>query len=114
MMREPWDDYVIGNSKLFKTAELGCADLGAAELPTPTNDWKPEGRIAAGLFERLHDEFGGDAWLVGRVTGQEFAKGNAYSASVSEGFGPAARVKPLDLSRMGSAASSANMASLRS
>ena len=26
-----------------------------------------------GLYERLHAEIGGDAWLVGRVTGQEFA-----------------------------------------
>ena len=32
----------------------------------------------AGLFERLHEKLGGDAWLVGRVTGQEFAKGEAY------------------------------------
>ena len=27
----------------------------------------------AGVFERLHNELGCDAWLVGRVTGQEFA-----------------------------------------
>jgi riboflavin biosynthesis pyrimidine reductase len=26
------------------------------------------------LYERLHDELAGDAWLVGRVTGQEFAE----------------------------------------
>lgn len=26
-----------------------------------------------GVYERLHDELGCDAWLVGRVTGQEFA-----------------------------------------
>jgi hypothetical protein len=25
------------------------------------------------LYERLHDEIGSDVWLVGRVTGQEFA-----------------------------------------
>lgn len=27
-----------------------------------------------GVYERLHNELGGDAWLVGRVTGQEFAE----------------------------------------
>ncbi|MCS6910262.1 MAG: RibD family protein [Anaerolineales bacterium] len=26
-----------------------------------------------GIYERLHNELAGDAWLVGRVTGQEFA-----------------------------------------
>jgi hypothetical protein len=31
------------------------------------------------LFERVHDELAGDAWLVGRVTGQEFAKGKPYA-----------------------------------
>ena len=30
------------------------------------------------LFERLNEEFGSDAWLVGRVTGQEYTKRNAY------------------------------------
>ncbi|MGA7263789.1 MAG: hypothetical protein WA709_10125 [Stellaceae bacterium] len=39
--------------------------------------WRPKG-VGAGLFERLHEQLGGDAWLVGRVTGQEFAKGETY------------------------------------
>src|SRR5918997_1991336 len=30
-----------------------------------------------GVYERLHDELGCDAWLVGRVTGQEFASREA-------------------------------------
>src|SRR4030088_3411142 len=38
------------------------------------------------LFERVHDELAGDAWLVGRVTGQEFAKGKPYPASTRESF----------------------------
>jgi riboflavin biosynthesis pyrimidine reductase len=33
------------------------------------------------LFECVHDELAGDAWLVGHVTGQEFAKGKPYPAS---------------------------------
>ncbi len=42
--------------------------------------WRPKGAHEAGLFERLHDQLQGDAWLVGRVTGREFAKAEAYPA----------------------------------
>ena len=47
--------------------------------------WRPKG-AGEGLFERLHDELGGDAWLIGRVTGQEFAKGRAYPGQTRETF----------------------------
>lgn len=40
--------------------------------------WRPKGAAAPGLFDRLHEQLQGDAWLVGRVTGQEYAKGTAY------------------------------------
>lgn len=40
--------------------------------------WRPQTRTSGDLFERLHVKIGGDAWLVGRVTGQEFAKAKAY------------------------------------
>jgi riboflavin biosynthesis pyrimidine reductase len=40
--------------------------------------WRPRTRDGGDLFERLHDKLGGDAWLVGRVTGQEFAKARGY------------------------------------
>lgn len=49
--------------------------------------WRPQTRSGGDLFERLHVKIGGDAWLVGRVTGQEFAKATAYDA-------PADRVYP--------------------
>jgi len=42
--------------------------------------WRPRTIDGGTLFERLHERLGGDAWLIGRVTGQEFAKGSAYSA----------------------------------
>jgi hypothetical protein len=32
----------------------------------------------AGLFERLHEQLGGGSWLIGRVTGSEYAKAEAY------------------------------------
>jgi riboflavin biosynthesis pyrimidine reductase len=40
--------------------------------------WRPEGNRVPGLFERLHDELGGGSWLIGRVTGSEYAKADAY------------------------------------
>ncbi len=36
--------------------------------------WRPKIADSGGIFERLHDRLEGDAWLVGRVTGQEFSK----------------------------------------
>jgi riboflavin biosynthesis pyrimidine reductase len=48
--------------------------------------WKPKGNRDAGLFERLHDQLGGDAWLVGRVTGREFAKRESYPASAGQTY----------------------------
>src|SRR5260370_6276825 len=41
--------------------------------------WRPKDNVAAGLFERLHDQLvgqlGGGTWLCGCVTAQEFARG---------------------------------------
>jgi riboflavin biosynthesis pyrimidine reductase len=45
--------------------------------------WRPKG-VSAALFEQVHDELAGDAWLIGRVTGQEFAKGKPYPPSTQE------------------------------
>ncbi len=42
--------------------------------------WRPQTRSGGDLFERLHEKIGGDAWLVGRVTGQEFARAKTYDA----------------------------------
>ncbi|MCP3473895.1 dihydrofolate reductase family protein [Bradyrhizobium sp. CCGUVB1N3] len=44
--------------------------------------WRPKG-AGADWFERIHDELGGDAWLIGRVTGSEFAKGKPYPATTN-------------------------------
>jgi len=48
--------------------------------------WRPENAAAGGLFERLHERLGGGTWLVGRVTGQEFAKGKPYPTRADERF----------------------------
>lgn len=49
--------------------------------------WRPRTREGGDLFERLHARLGGDAWLVGRVTGQEFAKAKAYDARADRTYG---------------------------
>jgi riboflavin biosynthesis pyrimidine reductase len=40
--------------------------------------WRPAENRMAGLFERLHEQLGGGSWLIGRVTGSEYAKAVAY------------------------------------
>ena len=42
--------------------------------------WRPAENRMPGLFERLHDQLGGGSWLIGRVTGSEYAKGASYPA----------------------------------
>lgn len=54
-----------------------CHMLTSVDGRTLGSRWRPEGFAMGDLFERLHDTFESDAWLVGRVTGQEFAKGKA-------------------------------------
>jgi riboflavin biosynthesis pyrimidine reductase len=48
--------------------------------------WRPKGTAGAATFERLHEELAGDAWLIGRVTGREFAKRDAYPADTDATF----------------------------
>lgn len=63
-----------------------CHMVSSVDGRTLNSRWRPDGKLAGALFERLHDELGGEAWLVGRVTGQEFAKGSAYPAVTNERF----------------------------
>jgi riboflavin biosynthesis pyrimidine reductase len=63
-----------------------CHMTSSVDGRTLGSRWRPDGKLSSVLFERLHDELDGDAWLVGRVTGQEFAKGKAYPAGRGENF----------------------------
>lgn len=47
--------------------------------------WRPGG-LEGDLYERLHQQLGGQAWLVGRVTGAEFAKAESYPPSAGGVF----------------------------
>lgn len=62
-----------------------CLMACSVDGRTLPSRWRPEG-AAGDVFERVHDELAGDAWLIGRVTGQEFARGKPYPASASETF----------------------------
>jgi len=63
-----------------------CHMVASIDGRTRASRWRPAGVNGSNLFERLHDELAGDAWLVGRVTGQEFAKRDAYPPGRGETF----------------------------
>jgi riboflavin biosynthesis pyrimidine reductase len=47
--------------------------LSSVDGSVQTRRWRPK-LDGAAIFERLHDGMEGDAWLVGRTTGEEFAR----------------------------------------
>ena len=48
--------------------------------------WRPSENRMAGLFERIHEELGGGSWLIGRVTGSEYAKAQAYPSHMDQTY----------------------------
>ena len=48
--------------------------------------WRPSENRMAGLFERVHGELGGGSWLIGRVTGSEYAKAQAYPSHTDQTY----------------------------
>jgi riboflavin biosynthesis pyrimidine reductase len=62
-----------------------CLMAASVDGRTLPSRWRPKG-AAADLFERLHEELAGDAWLIGRVSGAEFARGASYPAATAQSF----------------------------
>jgi riboflavin biosynthesis pyrimidine reductase len=62
-----------------------CLMAASVDGRTHPSRWRPKG-AAGDLFEQVHEELAGDAWIIGRVTGQEFAKGKPYPPSTKESF----------------------------
>ena len=60
-----------------------CLMAASVDGRTLPGRWRPKG-AAGDIFEQVHEELAGDAWLIGRVTGQEFAKGKPYPSSTKE------------------------------
>ena len=48
--------------------------------------WSPADAHSHEAYDRLHDRLGGGSWIVGRVTGREFAKRDAYPSSTEQIF----------------------------
>ncbi len=62
-----------------------CIVSASVDGRTWHSRWRPAD-TGKGLFERVHDALGCDAWLIGRVTGSEYAKGTAYPAGTAQTF----------------------------
>jgi riboflavin biosynthesis pyrimidine reductase len=56
-----------------------CLMSASVDGRTLLSRWRPQ--ASGNLFEQVHDDLAGDAWVIGRVTGQEFAKGKPYPAT---------------------------------
>ena len=56
------------------------AAVSVMEMPLriPNNRTLPNLQDMPGLFERLHEQLGGGSWLIGRMTGSEYAKAASY------------------------------------
>src|ERR1700751_3768186 len=65
---------------------VACIVSASIDGRTLLSRWSPDPAHLRGLFERVHDEIGCDAWLIGRATGREYAKRDAYPPSTSETF----------------------------
>jgi riboflavin biosynthesis pyrimidine reductase len=63
-----------------------CHMVASIDGRTLLSRWRPQDVVAKGLFERVYQELAVDAWLVGRTTGQEYAKSTAYPAHAAERF----------------------------
>lgn len=63
-----------------------CHMVASVDGRTLTSRWRPENADRRRHFEPLHDRLGVDAWLVGRVTGQEYAKRDAYPHHTDQRF----------------------------
>lgn len=64
-----------------------CHMVASVDGRILSSRWRPLTRESGDLFERLHVRLGGDAWVVGRVTGQEFAQAKAYDAHAERTYG---------------------------
>lgn len=60
-----------------------CLMASSLDGRTHPSRWRPKS-VGGDWFEKIHDELGGDAWVIGRVTGSEFAKGKPYPETSRE------------------------------
>jgi riboflavin biosynthesis pyrimidine reductase len=65
---------------------VACIVSASIDGRTWLSRWRPDPAPLRGLFERVHDQLGADAWLIGRATGQEYSKRESYPAQTGETF----------------------------
>jgi len=63
---------------------LICHMIASVDGRTSLRRWRPVDESRGALFERLHERLGSDAWLVGRVTGEEYGRLDAYPRHIEE------------------------------
>jgi riboflavin biosynthesis pyrimidine reductase len=63
-----------------------CHMVASIDGRTLTSRWRPEDPGRRQIFEKLHERLAVDAWLVGRITGHEYAKRNSYPDHVNQGY----------------------------
>ena len=63
-----------------------CHMVASVDGRILTGWWRLEDRERRRHFEPLDDRLGVDAWLVGRVTGQEYAKRDTYPAHTDQRY----------------------------
>ncbi|MBO0737925.1 MAG: dihydrofolate reductase family protein [Alphaproteobacteria bacterium] len=63
-----------------------CHMVASIDGRTLTSRWRPEDAERRRQFESLHDRLGVDAWLIGRVSGQGYAKRDAYPTRYNQHY----------------------------
>ncbi|USI74928.1 dihydrofolate reductase family protein [Sphingomonas morindae] len=60
------------------TIRITCHMATSLDGRILSDRWTPKDAFGDDVFEAVHERLGGGSWLVGRVTGAEFARGEAY------------------------------------
>ena len=63
-----------------------CHMVASIDGRTSIRLWRPQAAYRRDLSESLHDRIGVDAWLVGRVTGQEYARLDRYPDQAEQSY----------------------------
>src|SRR6516165_11843740 len=65
---------------------LICHMIASVDGRTSLRRWRPVDESRGALFEQLHERLASDAWLVGRVTGQEYSKLDDYPRHTEKAY----------------------------
>ena len=63
-----------------------CHAVASIDGRIRTSRWRPEDASRGEIFERLHDQLGVNAWLIGRISGQGYGKRDAYPAHTDQHY----------------------------